>query len=159
MDLVNLLALWLHTVAFVVAWGYYGVLGRMIIPGLARTLDRPRQAAALAAVERRALPLIGVSLVIFMLSGSYLLFNDPEYAGLGNVRASAWTTLMLLKHLLVFALIGVGVAVDSVIRLAAQASEVAERESMLRYARWGAEGATALGALIALLTAAAQLAA
>jgi uncharacterized membrane protein len=159
MDLVHLAALWLHTVAFVIPWGYYGVLGRMIMPGLARSLDQPRQATALAAIERRALPLIGLSLVLFMLTGTYLLFADPQYAGLGNVRASAWTTLMLLKHLAVFALIGVGAAVDFLIRVAADADEDDERTRMLRYTRWSAEGATVLGALIALLTGAAQLSA
>ena len=73
MDVPQVLAVWLHTVAFVIAWGYYGVLGRMVLPGLARTLDPRARTATLAEIERRALPLIGVSLVLFMLTGAYLL--------------------------------------------------------------------------------------
>ena len=39
MDIGLILALWLHTLAFVIAWGDYGVLGRIILPALARSLD------------------------------------------------------------------------------------------------------------------------
>jgi hypothetical protein len=28
MDILQVLAVWLHTLAFVIAWGYYGILGR-----------------------------------------------------------------------------------------------------------------------------------
>jgi uncharacterized membrane protein len=159
MDIPLVLAVWLHTVAFVIAWGYYGVLGRMVLPGLERSLERPAQAATLAAIERRALPLVVLSMVLFVVTGSYLLVVDTHYAGLGDFFASTWTTLMLVKHVLVIGLVVVGVYVDRLIRHAGEATSDGVRESALRRVALSAEGATALGALIVLLTAVAQVAA
>jgi uncharacterized membrane protein len=159
MDLPQVLAVWLHTLAFVIAWGYYGVLGRMVLPALERSLERPAQAAALVAIERRALPLVVLSLVLFTATGTYLLVVDPEYAGLGNVFASTWTTLMLAKHVLVIGLVVVAVYVDRLIRRVGEATSETVRDAALRRLSWSAEGATGLGAVIVLLTAAAQVAA
>jgi len=158
-DLLLVLAVWLHTLAFVIAWGYYGVLGRMILPGLERSLERPAQATALVAIERRALPLVVVSLVLFAATGTYLLVVDPRYTGLGDFFSSTWTTLMLLKHVLVVGLIVVGVYVDRLIRRVGDATSENDRGAALRRVALSAEGATGLGALIVLLTAAAQAAA
>lgn len=158
MDLPHVPAVWLHTLAFVIAWGYYGVLGRMVLPGLERSLERPARAAALLAIERRALPLVVLSLVLFTATGPYLLVVDPKYAGLGNFFASTWTTLMLVKHVIVVGLVLVGVYVDRLIRRAAEATSEDARESALRRVALSAEGATGLGALIVLLTVAAQAA-
>ena len=155
MDWGLVLALWLHTVAFVIAWGYYGILARMVLPAL-DTRDGPARVALVASIERRALPLLAVAIVAFLLTGGYLMVTDPEYAGLGNIRASTWATLMLVKHLAVAAMIVAGVVVDLLIRDLAAADPDDDRA--LRRVRRSAEVATGLGALIALLTAAAQAA-
>jgi uncharacterized membrane protein len=157
MDIPQLLASWLHTLGFVIAWGYYGVLGRMLLPALEQSLDQPAQTAALVGVERRARPLLVLSVALFTATGTYLLFVDPDYQGLGNVFASTWTTLMLIKHVLVIALIALAVLVDRLIRRVGEATSDSARGSALRRLRLSAEGATGLGALIALLTVAAQL--
>jgi len=156
MDLPHVLAVWLHTLAFVIAWGYYGILGRMVLPALERSLDSPARVAALVAIERRALPLIALSLVLFTATGAYLLVADPGYQGLGNVFASTWTTLMLAKHVLVVGLIAVAAYVDVCIRRLGEATNERDRGSALRRLTWSSEGATGLGALIVLLTVAAQ---
>ncbi len=158
MDLAQVVAVWLHTLAFVIAWGYYGILGRMVLPALERSLDRPAQAAALVAIEKRALPLVAVSLVLFVVTGTYLLFNNPHYAGLGDFFASTWTTLMLVKHALVIGLVILGVYVDRLIRHLGDAASVSARETADHRLGLTAEAATGLGALIVLLTAAAQAA-
>lgn len=158
MDIAQVLAIWLHTLAFVIAWGYYGVLGRMLLPALDRSLDRPAQAATLLAVERRAVPLVLLSGVLFLVTGTYLLFIDARYAGLGNFFASTWTTLMLVKHVVVVAFVALAVVVDRLISRAARATSESEREGAFRSLGLSAEATTALGALIVLLTAAAQVA-
>ncbi len=158
MDLIQVLAIALHTVAFVIAWGYYGILARMILPGLAKSLDLPGQVSALAQIERRALPLVLLSVVLLVITGSYLLVINPDYSGLGSFTTT-WAALMLLKHLLVIGLVGLGVVVDYLIRGLSEVVRDEDRAADLRWLRWAAEGATALGALIVLLTAAAQLAA
>jgi uncharacterized membrane protein len=157
-DIWQLLATWLHTVAFVIAWGYYGVLGRMIVPALDRTLDGPMRADSLAAIERGALPLVLGSMALFVVTGSYLLFIDPRYEGLGNFFANGWTTFMLVKHVVVVGLIGLGVAVDVCIRRLQAATDEPARGAAMRWLRLSAEGATGLGAVVVLLTVAAQFA-
>ena len=157
MDVGQLLAVWLHTVAFVIAWGYYGILGRIVLPALEQSLDGPAQGRSLVAIEQRALPLVLISMALFIVTGTYLLIVDPDYAGLGNVFANTWTTLMLVKHLVVVVLIALGVAVDLLVRRVAAASDDSARALAAHRLRLSAEGATGLGALIVLLTAAAQL--
>jgi uncharacterized membrane protein len=158
MDWLQVGAVWLHTVAFVIAWGFYGILARMILPGLGKSLDLAGQVKSLAAIERRALPFVLLAIVLFAASGTYLLVINPRYDGLGSFT-NTWATLMLLKHGLVIALIGLGVLIDYLIRGAADAHEDGDRKSDLRWIGLCADGATGLGALIALTTAAAQLAA
>ncbi len=156
MDVPHVAAVWLHTVAFVIAWGYYGVLARIVIPALRRSLDRQVAARTLVEVERRALPLVGLSVVLFIATGSYLLVTDPAYAGLGNFFATTWTTLMLVKHLVLVGLVALGVAVHALIVGANEAPDPAARERSTGLAELAAEAATAVGAVVALLTAAAQ---
>lgn len=159
MDLPQVLAVWLHTLALVIVLGYYGILGRVLLPALERSLERPPLAATLTAIERRALPLVVLSVVLFTATGMYLLFSSPHYAGLGNFFASTWTTLMLAKHVLVVGLIVLAVDVDRLIRRIGAATSEDARDSDLRRLALSAEGATGLGALMILLTAAAQVAA
>jgi uncharacterized membrane protein len=158
MDWLQVGAVWLHTVAFVIAWGFYGVLARMILPGLAGSLDVAAQTRTLAAIERRALPFVVLAVILFILTGTYLLVVNQRYDGIGSFTSS-WATLMLVKHMLIVVLVGLGVLVDYLIRGAATAVEDRDRRSDLRWIGFAADGATALGALIALTTAAAQLAA
>jgi len=158
MDIGQLLATWLHTVAFVIAWGYYGVLARMILPGLERSVDLAARPGVVVAIERRALPLVLGSMIIFIATGTYLLVVNPHYAGLGDVFDSTWTTLMFVKHGLVVVLVALGVLVDVAIRGAGEATTDADRAAGLRRIHLETEILTGLGALIALLTVAAQLA-
>ena len=157
MDIPLVLAIWLHTVGLVIAWGYYGVLGRMVVPALEASLDGEAQARTLLSIERRALPLVGLSTLLFVVTGTYLLFVNAHYAGLGNFFANTWTTLMLLKHLVVVVLGGLAFAVDFFIRRASRAVTDGDRRSDIRLLRLSAEGATGVGALMVLMTAAAQV--
>jgi uncharacterized membrane protein len=158
MDVLTVVALWLHTVAFVIAWGYYGVLGRIVLPALHGGEEPAVLGPTLASIERRAIPLVAVSGVLFVASGTYLLASSPEYAGLGSFFATTWTTLMLVKHVFVVAFVAAAVVVDASVRRLGTSTNADERRAVARRVRIGAEAATGLGALIALLTAAAQLA-
>ncbi len=156
MDYLEIGAAWLHTLAFLIVLGYYGILGRFIVPALERTLDGPLLARALIALERQAIPFVLLAVAIFIVSGAYLVVSDPNYEGLGNVSGSAWATLMLLKHLLVAGLVGFGVAVDLLIRDLDWAADAAARHTAVRRIRLTADGLTGLGAVIILLTVVAQ---
>jgi uncharacterized membrane protein len=142
----------------VITWGYYGVLGRIVLPALARSIDRSARAAALAAIERRALPLLLLSGVLFTATGTYLLVVDPHYGGLGNFFLSSWTMLMLVKHILVIGFVALAVIVDRLVGLVDRAPTDLARRAALRRLELTVERLTGLGAVIALVTAAAQLA-
>jgi uncharacterized membrane protein len=156
MDFALVLALWIHTIGLVIVMGYYGILGRILIPSLERTVHGPELAESLAAIERRALPLVLLSVVLFVLTGTYLLVVNPHYGGLGNFFATTWSTLMLVKHALVIAFVALGVAVDWLARDLVYAPDDGALRSTVRRMRLCAEVATGLGALIILLTVAAQ---
>jgi uncharacterized membrane protein len=159
MDALTAMAIWAHTLGLVVAWGYYGILGRIALPALEHSLERPALATTLLDMERRAAPLVALSALIFTVSGSYLLVVNPHYAGLGNVFASTWTLLMLVKHGLVVVFVALAIAVDLLVRRIARTADPAGQARNLRWLGFSAEGATGAGALIVLLTAAAQVAA
>jgi len=156
MDFALVLALWIHTLGLVIVMGYYGVLGRILIPSLERTVHGPELGESLAAIERRALPLVLLSVVLFVLTGTYLLVVNPHYGGLGNFFATTWSTLMLVKHGVVILFVALGVAVDWFARDLVYASDDGALRSTVRRMRLCAEVATGLGALIILLTVAAQ---
>lgn len=157
MDLVLLFAIAIHTVAFVIAWGYYGILGRIVLPALRRSLDPPAATGTLVAIEARALPLVLVSVALFIVTGTYLLFVNPDYTGLGDFFANSWSMLMLVKHVIVVALVILGIVVDRLIRRAGGAPDDAARSAALGRVGLAAEATTGLGAVIVFLTAAAQL--
>ena len=66
---------------------------------------------------------------------------------------------MFAKHLMVILLLALAVLVDVFVRRAGDATDELTRESALRRLRQSAEAATGVGALIVLLTTAAQLSA
>ncbi len=155
-DYLGVGANWLHTLAFLIVLGYYGILGRFIVPALERSLDGPLLVRALVALERQAVPFLLLSVAIFIVTGAYLLVADPHYAGLGNVSGSSWATLMLVKHLLVAGLVGLGIVVDLLIGDLDWAADALTRRTAVRRIRLLAEGMTGLGAVIILLTVFAQ---
>lgn len=158
MDVAGTVAVWVHTLSTVVVLGYYGILGRVILPALRKSLDGPALGRAVVAVERQAVPLVVLSVVLFTISGAYLLLVDDQFVGIGRYFESSWSTLMLIKHLLVAVMVAGGVGVHV---LAGEVGDPdlddASRRRWLGYLRLAAEAMTGLGALILLLTAAAQV--
>jgi uncharacterized membrane protein len=155
-DVAQVVAAWLHMLGMVIVIGYYGIVGRFVLPAMRGSLDGASVAAALLAIERRARPFLVISTVLFIATGVYLLAIDDQYAGIGNFRDSSWAGLMLLKHLVVAGVLGLGIAVDVMAGWAAEAGDPGARDRFVGRAGLAAEAATALGALTLLLTAVAQ---
>lgn len=151
---------WAHLIATVVLVGYYAVLTVMLLPalGAARGTDirargGPSQAPMelLGAVERRAMPILVTMLVVFLATGVALLTGDRRYSGAGSIESS-WATLLLVKHVLIVGMLVLGSYLDGLIVRAAQAPGVVG----FRRITWTTRGVAALGAVVLLLTAAAQ---
>lgn len=149
------LVLWGHLLATVVLVGYYVVVALIVLPVLAPT-SRRDALGFIGAIERRAMPLLLLSILAFLASGVYLLTSDTRYAGIGNVGGD-WATLLLVKHVLVVGMLVAGSIVDGLVvravRLEAAGSPTAT--AMSRIGR-GFDAMALLGALVLLITAAAQ---
>ena len=155
MDAAHLIALWLHALAMVAVLGYYGIMSRIVLPALGRSLAGPTLAGVVQTIERRALPIVLAGIVTFIITGIYLLVRDGRYAGVGSF-ASTWSTLMLVKHLVIVAMVALGVGID---RLAAGLPNTSEAGlgRTIEFLTLAMDGMAALGVLVLLLTAAAQL--
>ena len=116
MDYPQAGAIAIHTLAMILVVGYYGILGRVILPALRGSLAGPELAATLSAVERRAVPLLLLSVALFVATGAFLLLSDEQSEGIGNFFATTWTTLMLVKHGLIVVMVVFGGIVDFLVR-------------------------------------------
>ena len=152
MDVVHVGASWLHLLATVAMLGYYAVFGLVVLPVIARIIPGPELGRTIAAVEGRATPLIVGSLIVFIATGVYLMVNDPAYGGLGYVDGSSWATIFLVKHLVVGAMVGVGVYIDALVvrRFAAPGSD--DQPAAVRRLALACGVMTLLGAVVLLLT-------
>ena len=157
MDYPQAGAIAIHTLAMILVVGYYGILGRVVLPALRGSLAGPELAATLSAVERRAVPLLLLSVALFVATGVFLLLADEQSEGIGNLFATTWTTLILVKHGLIVVMVVFGGIVDFLVTEVADAETESERERRLRRLLLATEATTGLGAAVIVLTAAAQV--
>jgi uncharacterized membrane protein len=156
-DIVQAVAAWLHSLATVVLLGYYAILALIVLPVLRRVVDGPALGRAIPAIERRALPLVFASIGVFGVTGMYLVLTDDRFLGLGHFFGSTWSTLIVIKHVLVAVLVGIGVYIDLLVvpDIANPVDEATRTVAIRRLAR-SASALASLGAIVLLLTAAAQ---
>ena len=157
MDVVQAVTAWLHSIATVVLLGYYAMLALVVLPVLRRSLDGPALGRAIPAIERRALPFVLASIGIFVVTGLYLMVSDDRFLGLGHFFGSGWSTLIVIKHVVVSVLVVIGVVIEVLVvpEVAAPVDEAGRSVAIRRLAR-GASAIAALGGFVLLLTAAAQ---
>lgn len=147
---------WLHQASIVALLGYYLVLAVVVLPALQRALDGHELGASIGTIGRRSRPLVGTTIVVFLVTGTYLLLSAGRYDGLGNLFASTWTVLLTVKHLVVLLMLLVAFAVDRLSVAVAQAADGEARRTALGMLGLAAQGMTVLGLVVLLLTAAAQ---
>jgi uncharacterized membrane protein len=163
MNAVAIGAAWIHTIAIVVLLGYYALLSLIVLPWLSSGGSR-EPGRVLAAMERRAMPWILGSIAAFTVTGVLMMLTSPEYEGLGNLGVSTWAVLIVVKHVIVVAMVALGVVMDRVLvprvdgtwwtPAVEPSTDVRELRSIVQAsALMGV-----LGAVVLLLTAAAQLA-
>jgi uncharacterized membrane protein len=100
-------ATWIHTIAIVILLGYYATLSLIVLPWLTSGGAR-EPGSVIASVERRALPWIFASVALFTLTGVALM---AAHTGANP----DWVPLIIAKHLIVVAMIVLGVVVDRVL--------------------------------------------
>ena len=151
--LIIALSTWLHALATIVMIGYFIFTALVYLPVLERQLRADAVRCMLEQVSARLRPLFGGSLLIFLLTGTYLMLVNQNYPGLGNFFANPWSVLIVIKHVLIVPFLAI--AMYSERAFLPQISE--GKPQALRQFRQACNIDTVLGAAIILLTSVAQV--
>jgi len=145
---------WLHAIATVLFIGQYLLLTLIYLPAFGR---QKTEAAGpiLSEISKRSRVWMYASLLAFIATGIYLMIVDPNYLGIGDF-GNPWSIAMLVKHLLIVAMIGLGFFYNAILRVGPMMSSNTGAEQAIArfglYSRWMA----ICGVLVLLLTAFAQ---
>ena len=146
------LSLWLHALATIVMVGHYVFISLIYLPVFERRMQADTLCEFLEQVSARLRPLFGGSLLIFIVTGTYLMMINSNYLGLGNFFGNPWSALIVLKHVLVLAFLVL--AIYSERAYLPQISDT--KPQALKMYRRSLNINTILGVVIILLTSIAQ---
>ncbi len=146
------LSTWLHVLATIVFIGYYIFTSQIYLPVLERCMQANTLGDLLEQVSARLRPYFGVSLLVFLVTGTHLMLINQSYLGLGNFFANPWSVLIIVKHVLVLAFLAL--AMFSERAFLGKISD--QKPEALKQFRWALNINTVLGAVILLLTSIAQ---
>jgi len=144
-------SVWLHAIATVVFIGHYLLLYLIYLPVLAAS-----NATILSEISKRSRRWLYLSLLLFVVTGTYLTFADPNYLGFANF-GNLWGILMLVKHLLILVMIGVGFWFNAVLRVGSMMRSSSSASQALTQFRLYVSVMAISGGLVLLLTALAQV--
>jgi uncharacterized membrane protein len=145
------LSVWLHAVGTVILIGNYLLLSILYLPVLEKS-----DGMFLSQISKRSRPWMYGALVIFMVTGIYLMFADPNYLGVGDF-GNFWSVMMLVKHLLVVGMIGLGFWFNAFLRVGPMMASNNSAELGIRRFRTYSSLMAISGVLVLLLTALAQV--
>ena len=143
------LSICLHTLATVIFIGHYLLLAALYLPVLSKN------GTALGEISKRSRPWLYTSLLIFILTGTYLMLIDSGYLGFMDF-GNFWGVVMLLKHILVLVMIGLGFWYNAIMRVGPMMSSNNPEQAIVRFKKY-VNGMAICGVLVLLLTALAQV--
>lgn len=145
------LSVWLHAVGTVILIGHYLLLSLIYLPVLAQ-----KDGTILSEISKRSRPWLYISLLIFLVTGTYLTLVDPNYLGIGKF-GNLWAILMLVKHILIVGMIALGFWFNAILRVGPMMSSNNSAEQAInRFGSYSKLMAIS-GILVLLLTALAQV--
>jgi len=146
------LSTWLHAMATVIFIGYYVLLALIFLPVLSKT----ENGTALSEMSKRSRSWMYVSLLIFIITGIYLMIADPNYLGFADF-GNFWGIVMLVKHILIVGMIAMGFWFNAILRIGPlMSSNTGAAQAVARFRRY-VNLMTISGVLVLLLTAIAQV--
>jgi uncharacterized membrane protein len=143
------LSTWLHALATVVFMGHFVLLAGIYIPALSKN------GSALSEISKRSRSWMYVSLLVFAITGTHLMMIDSGYLGFMDF-GNFWGIVMLVKHILVFAMIGMGFWYNAILRVGPMMSSNNPEQAIARF-RTYVNVMAICGVLVLLLTALAQI--
>lgn len=144
------LSTWLHALATIVLIGHYLLLSLIYLPVLAKN------GPALSEISKRSRSWLYISLLVFAVTGTYLMLIDSGYLGFMDF-GNFWGVMMFTKHILVFVMIALGFWFNAIWRVGPMMSSNNSAELGIKRFRSYCNWMTILGVLILLLTALAQV--
>ena len=145
------LSVWLHALGTVILIGHYLLLSLIYIPVLA-----PKNPILLSEISKRSRIWLYLSLLVFILTGTYLMLIDTGYLGFMNF-GNVWGIVMLVKHILVLVMVGLGFWFNAILRVGPMLSSNNGVELATDRFRRYSTLMTICGVLVLLLTAVAQI--
>jgi uncharacterized membrane protein len=145
------LSVWLHALGTVVLIGHYLLLSVIYLPVLEKG-----GGTFLSEISKRSRLWMYISLVIFTVTGIYLMFADPKYLGVGNF-GNLWSVMMLVKHLLILGMIALGFWYNAFLRVGPMMASNNNAELGIRRFRLYSNLMAIAGIWILLFTALAQM--
>lgn len=145
------LSVWLHALGTVVLIGHYLLLSVIYLPVLEKN-----SGTTLSEISKRSRSWMYISLVVFAITGIYLMFADPNYLGVGDF-GNLWSIMMLLKHVLILGMIAMGFWFNAILRVGPMMSSNTGVELATRRFRLYANLMAIAGVWVLLFTALAQM--
>ena len=145
------LSTWLHALGTAILIGHYLLLSVLYLPVLEKD-----GGTYLSQISRRSRPWMYASLVVFMVTGIYLMIVDPNYRGVGDF-GNFWAVMMLVKHLLIVGMIGLGFWYNAFLRVGPMMASSNNAEVGIHRFRMYSNLMAISGILVLLLTALAQV--
>jgi uncharacterized membrane protein len=100
---------WLHLIVLVIWVGHMVNSLLLFEPLTSKYIDKSRYGEFIAEYRAKDKPVAISCIVVFIITGLVLTLLDEQYQGFGNVFANSWSTTLLIKHILVLAMIVLGV--------------------------------------------------
>jgi uncharacterized membrane protein len=151
--IISAISTGLHALATVVFIGHYLLLSLVYVPVFSKSENGGN---VLGQISRRSRPWLYASLIIFFITGIYLMLVDPSYLGIGNF-ANPWAVLMLVKHILILVMIGLGFWFNAILRVGQWIRSSSGAAQGLARFRNHCTTMSICGILVLLLTAFAQI--
>lgn len=149
------LSITMHALATVVFIGHPVLLALVYLPALEKTVLAPAVGPLLREISRRSRNWSYGALLVFMVTGAHLMFDDPAYLGIGNFK-NAWSVLMLLKHAVILGMIGIGWWYNASWRVHPSLDSASDAAQALARLRLYSICMAVAGMVVLILTAAAQ---
>ena len=100
---------WLHVLATILMVGYFPFTSLFYLPVLEGQMQADTLRNMLKQVSARLRPYFGSALFVFLVTGIYLMLINKSYLGLGHFFSNPWSTLIVIKHGLVFGFLALAV--------------------------------------------------
>ncbi|MCL4528074.1 MAG: hypothetical protein M1282_01525 [Chloroflexi bacterium] len=146
---------WLHSLATIVFIGFYLLLALIFLPILGNEEMLKTTGAALSGISKRSRVWIYISMLVFIVTGVYLTFVDSNYRGIGNF-SNPWAILMLIKHILILGMLGMGFWFNAILRVGPLMSSNTGASQALSRFRWYVNAMAIIGVVVLFLTALSQ---